>query len=143
MNWLIAVAIVIAFVLVQLIPILISRFLINGSKKHQWESRIKKKTPIGNLIYGIYWEISIGWIVLSVFVVKNQATKGFDVDSSSSLCVMALITIMLLRKLYQSYRSRISPNQSLGTTNPLCRMGQSLGSFHGTTIPFVRARREA
>ena len=118
MNWLIAVAIVIAFLLVQLIPILISRFLINRSKKHQWESHVKKNTPIGNLIYGIYWAISIGWIVLSVFVVKNQATKGFDVDSSVGLCVMAFITVMLLRKLHQSYRSRIPPNQSLHGSGP-------------------------
>lgn len=111
MIWLIAVVIVVAFVLVSLIPILISHLLIKRSKKHQWNSHVKNKTPIGNLVYGGYWAFFIGWIVLLIFLVKNQATKGFDWNSSGGLCVMAFITIMLTRELHQAYRARIAPNQ--------------------------------
>ena len=50
--------------------------------------------------------ILVSWLGLFGFLVVTQAKKGFDADSVGGVCVMALITLMLVRGLYRARCSR-------------------------------------
>lgn len=102
----IIVAIIAIFALIEILPHLLSHWLAKSAEKHRIADRIRRRTPVGNLAYAAYWLVFAVWLVVVGLLVANQARLGFDADSVCGLCVMAFITIMLIRELYRAHRSR-------------------------------------
>ena len=102
MSWLVIASLSVIFVLIHLTPSLVLRLLI----KYDIKKQIRMKTRVGNLWYVINWVIVVGWIGLFSYISITQVDNWLSVGGIVCNCMMTIITVMLIRELHQSYKSR-------------------------------------
>jgi hypothetical protein len=103
MSWLVIASLSVILLLIHLTPSLVSRLLI----KYDIKKQIRMKTRVGNLWYVINWVIVVGWIGLFSYISITQVDNWLSVGGIVGNCIMTIITVMLIRELHQSYKSRI------------------------------------